>query len=409
MKRLFVGLMILGGLLAGRVAARGEVFLLTNGGRVEGQWLNRDEHQRQNYQIRLSSGGQLTLENAQVKKVVEPRPDESEYEKIRPQYPDTVEGQWKLAQWCQDHQLTAQRKTHLLRVIELDPNHVQARRALGYSKFDGQWMTQEEKMTKEGYRLYKGRWRSEQEIELIEKKRKEEVAAKDWYQKLKRWRGWLGSGRDQQGRDNITGINDPLAVGALALGMRDDTQAPARLLYIDSLAKIATPAATGVLAKASMEDKVEEVRLTSLDQLEKNKSPEVVSYYIGQLRSKDNIMVNRAGYALGRLKDPSAVSPLIDALWTVHKYKIITGNPGSMSSTFSNGPSGSGASGGMGGMGFGAGGGGPKIVSERKFNQAVLDSLVTLTGQNFVDNQRAWRAWYNAQKKAEVGGASRRD
>ena len=230
MKRLFVGLIVVGGLLAaGRGAARGDVFLLTNGGRVEGQWLNRDEPQRQNYQIRLSSGGQLTLDNAQVKKVVEARPDESEYDKVRPQYPDTADGQWKLAQWCQEHQLSAQRKTHLLRTIELDPNHAQARHALGYSQIDGQWMTQEEKMTKEGYRNYKGRWRTAQEIELIEKKRKEELAAKDWYQKLKRWRGWLGSGRDQQARDNITGINDPLAVGALALGMRDDTQVPARL------------------------------------------------------------------------------------------------------------------------------------------------------------------------------------
>ena len=75
MKRLFVGLIVVGGLLAaGRGAARGDVFLLTNGGRVEGQWLNRDEPQRQNYQIRLSSGGQLTLDNAQVKKVVERGP-----------------------------------------------------------------------------------------------------------------------------------------------------------------------------------------------------------------------------------------------------------------------------------------------------------------------------------------------
>ena len=142
--------------------------------------------------------------------------------------------------------------------------------------------------------------------------------------------------------------------------------------------------------------------------MEKIESPEVVSYYIGQLRSKDNIIVNRAGYALGRLKDPSAISPLIDALVTVHKFKVTTGNPGSMSTTFSNGPSGSGAVGGMGGMGFGMGGGGPKIYSVPKQNQAVLDSLVTLTKQNFVFDQRAWRAWYNTQKKAEVG-ASRRD
>ena len=55
-----------------------------------------------------------------------------------------MEGQWKLAEWCHEHGLPDQRKTHLQRVIELDPDHVEARRLLGYSKIDGKWMTQEE-------------------------------------------------------------------------------------------------------------------------------------------------------------------------------------------------------------------------------------------------------------------------
>ena len=166
--------------------------------------------------------------------------------------------------------------------------------------------------------------------------------------------------------------------------------------------------AVGVLAKASVEDSVEDVRLTSLDQVEKLKNAEVVKYYIDQLKSKDNHIVNRAALALGRLKARAAIGPLIDALITVHKYKIETGsNPGSISPTFSRGPSGSGASGGMGGGGLGVGGGGPKIVNMSVQNQRVLDALVLITGKNFVYNQTAWRAWYHAQKKAEVGDARR--
>ena len=62
------------------------------------------------------------------------------------------------------------------RILELDPNHAGARSALGYSKFDGQWKTQDEVMTERGYVEYKGRWRLPQEIEIIEQERKDDLA-----------------------------------------------------------------------------------------------------------------------------------------------------------------------------------------------------------------------------------------
>ncbi len=410
-KPLVVGLTVVAGMLAGVCPRAGaEVFQLANGGRVEGEWLNRDEPERQNYEIRLPSGGKMILANAQVKQVVAARPEEQEYQKIRPQYADTPAEQWKLAEWCEEHHLSAQRTAHLRRVIELDPNHVDARHALGYSQVDGQWMTQDEAMMKQGLRRYKGRWRTAQEIELIEGKRKQELAAKDWYQKLKLWRGWLGGNKDQQARDSITGISAPAAVGALASALKEDTQPPARLLYIEALDKIGDLTAVGVLAKQSLEDPVEEVRLTCLDHLEKAKHPEVVSYYVSQLKSKDNRMVNRAAIGLSRMNDPSSIGPLIDALITTHKFKVTTGGggPGSMTTTFSKNPGGGGSPGGMGGVGMGMGGGGPKIISQQISNQAVLDALATLTKQNFGFDLRRWHAWYNAQQKSDVLG-SRRD
>ena len=273
------------------------------------------------------------------------RAEEVEYERIRPTYADTAAAQWELAQWCLEHKLTAQREVHLRRVIELDPNHAEARHALGYSQVDGQWATQEEIMIQRGYSEYKGQWRLPQEIEVAEKKRKLEAAQQEWFQKLKRWRGWLGSDRDQQACDNIRAIDDLAAVKALAMGLRDDSAPPARLLYIDALAKIDAPEAARALAIASIYDPVAEVRLTCLDRLQTKKRPEVVAYYVSKLADKKstNDVVNLAGLALGRMKDPSAIGPLIDALVTVHKFKIA--NPGgdnATSNTFGTGPGGRG-------------------------------------------------------------------
>src|SRR5208282_2158573 len=144
------------------------------------------------------------------------------------------EAQWELAQWCLKHKLTAQREVHLRRVIELDPDHVEARRALGYSQIGGKWETRDDVMTQRGYRWYKGKWLLPQEIEILEKKRNLDAAQQEWCIKMKLWRGWLGSGRDQQARENILAITDPNAVKALTLGLRDDPDQRARLLFVDT-------------------------------------------------------------------------------------------------------------------------------------------------------------------------------
>ena len=114
---------------------------------------------------------------------------------------------------------------------------------------------------------------------------------------MKRWRGWLGSNRDQEARDNIAAVNDPMAVKGLALGLRNDQDAQARTLFVAALGRIDAPEAGRAMAIASVYDSSEEVRLTCLDQLQTKKRPEVISYYVGKLRDKNNEIVNLAAAA----------------------------------------------------------------------------------------------------------------
>lgn len=376
---------------ASAAPAGAEVFLLRNGGRIEGALLNPDEVPRRSYLVEVSPGARLRLTFAQVEKVVYVRPEEQEYERIRASFPDTVEGQWALAEWCGEQRLAEQRERHLQRILELAPDHEQARLALGYSKLDGQWMTRDEAMARRGLIYYKGRWRTRQEIELLENRQQIEQAQRAWYGKLKMWREWLGTPRDAQARENIRAIDDPLAVSALSQALREDAAAAGKLLYIEALGRIATSPAVKALAEAAIQQPVEEVRLSCLDELKRIRSPEAVAYFVEQLRSKDNQIVNRAGRALGEMGDPSAIGPLIDALVTTHKYKIVVGSPGNMSATFPTG--------GAGGTGL-AMGGGPKIVTRQLTNQDVLDALVNLAGGvNFNFDERAWKYWYASQKR----------
>jgi len=403
MKRLAIAAIVLGIGLAGGVPATGEEFVLATGGRVVGKLLNPDEEPRERFMIQLANGSRMTLSADQVAQVLPTRPEEAQYEQLRHRVPDTVEGHWSLAEWCRERGLEEERDHHLERIIELDPDHVPARHALGYSQVRGQWKTQEQHMHEEGYRHYRGRWRTTQEIELLEQKRRIELAEKEWAQKINRWRGWLGTERDAEGRAALRAVSDPYAVAALARLLEEDLAFQARVLYAEALAGIGTPAAHRVLAERSLADPVPEVRLTCLDFLEKTGDPDVVAYFVGQLKHKDNRVVNLAAVGLARMKDPSAVGPLIEALVTIHKFKIVkSGGPGSMTTTFGTGPGGSGAPGGL------SVGGGSKIISRAIANQSVLDALIRLTGQNLSFDQRAWKYWH-ATERARAPLDARRD
>ena len=123
----------------------------------------------------------------------------------------------------------------------------------------------------------------------------------------------------------------------------------------------------------------------------------MAAYFVGKLKSKDNVVVNLAAIALGRMKDPSSIGPLINALVTVHKFKIVTSGGDGMSASF-----------GSGGTGLSMGNK-PKYIRRQIPNQAVLDALVAITGCNFNFDKQAWKYWHAAQKKPSPSLDARRD
>jgi hypothetical protein len=373
--------------------ARAEVFHLANEGTIRGELLNKDEIPRKQYIIATADGGQVTLDRAQVVKVAHERPEELEYERIRPTYPDTVEGQWKLAEWCRENKLGDARKVHLERIIELDPEHLQARRALGYGREGNRWVTQEQLMTERGYKFYKGKWVLPQEIVLEEQSRKVELAEKEWIQRLKRWRGWLENAeKTEEARRSIRDISDPFAVKALSAGMESEKNERVRVLYAEALGRIGTPGALGVLVDRSLIDPDEDVRLQSLDELEEHKHPDLTALFVKGLKHKENAVVNRAAMGLARMGDPSAVRPLIDALITTHKFVVQTGQEGQTTTGFAR----DGNGGGGGGISLGAS---RQVISQKMRNEAVRDALVTIAGVNYDFEVNTWLDWYAAQKQ----------
>jgi HEAT repeat protein len=370
--------------------AAADVFLLGGGGRVEGELINADEKPRAKFIVRTAPGATITLSAEQVKEVVRSSPVEAEYEALRHKQPDTPAGHMTLADWCRDNRLSEQRKLHLERVIELETNHPEARSQLGYNRLGGQWRTREEHMASLGKVQHKGEWYYPQEIEIIQRRDEANRLRQEWVANLKRWRDWLGGPKDQTARQSIADIADPAALPALQQALAEDLPDEVRVMYVRAVARIETFDALMMLAERALTDPSAEVRATSLDLLIEAPQPAIVNYFMQQLQSKDNNVVNRAAYGLLRFKDDRAVGPLIDALVTKHKFAVTTGNPGG-GMTASNNSFGGGLS-----MGSST-----KIHQVELQNQAVLDALIVLAGgqANYQYNIDAWKQWYAGRKK----------
>ncbi len=67
-----------------------------------------------------------------------------QYREKRDQSEPTVASQWELVQFCRKHDLPTQAIAHLSAIIELDPNHEEARKQLGYVRVEETWMKSEE-------------------------------------------------------------------------------------------------------------------------------------------------------------------------------------------------------------------------------------------------------------------------
>src|SRR5262249_9014661 len=133
-------------LAAAETAVDEYTFKLASGGEIRGKFLNVEERPRKQFVIETTSGGKLTLAKEDVAEFTKKPAREVEYERLRPTYPDTVEGQMALAEWCKQNQLLQARKTHLERVVQLDPKNEPANKALGHRLVEGKWMTYEEYM-----------------------------------------------------------------------------------------------------------------------------------------------------------------------------------------------------------------------------------------------------------------------
>jgi hypothetical protein len=378
-------------LLAWGGTARGDRFELKSGGTLVGTVI---EQTGSLYVIRTREGAEVTLNRLQLAKVAPENPAYEEYLQRSRALPDTLEAHRELAAWCREQQLTAENEHHLRRVLELDPQDEAARVGLGYQRRGGRWLTRDELMQARGLQMYEGKYRTAQEIALRQRKQLSERSSADWFGQLRLWRDWLDSRRAQQvdeARAQLVSLSDPAATGAIVRMLSNEKDPWVMQQWVAALGRIDHPLATQTLVDLSLNDPDDDLRMLCLDLLTREGRQPPLLPYVRALKSEDNEIVNRAGIALREIGDVEALSPLIDALVTTHKYLIDDGQSGRLNAGMVNG-----------GGGFSAGGKGPQIVRRDRENREVLQALVKLSGKHdFGFDEQAWRSWFINEQSSD--------
>jgi hypothetical protein len=376
---------------------RADVLELKNGGRVEGQIDDLKDANVSSYVVETADGGRLTIARSEVARVVPQTKDEADYQRRARTVADTVDGHWDLAQWCRDKNLRAAYREQLTHILELDPDHAEARQALGYQKIHDQWMLRDDIMAARGLVLYEGKYVTRQHVELMEQEKQARASVADWNNRIDRLRRSL-AGRRQDRADQalaeLRTMRDPQAAPAITDWLRHEQNPDVKRVILETTAAIDDPVAVSALVDVSLTDTDDETRAQALEYLMKSGRPGLASAYIHALTSGDDAVVNRAAEALATIGDPVAIGPLIDALVT--KRKVQVGGGGSSDQhAYMFTPNGGGVN------SFGSAP--PKIMTQTLKNSYVLTALVKLSGgASFDFDQEQWRKWLADQAKSNA-------
>lgn len=374
--------------------------LLANGARIVAEVAPADAGSR-GVAALATPYGRLVIDRSEVVATKAESPAETEYRRRAPTVSDTVEAQFALASWCRDNGVAEGMRRHLRRVLELAPDHAEARMLLGYQQVDGRWMTRDDVLVARGLVRWRGSYRTPQEVALLEAAERREAAALAWRRELAGWRADLVGGdreASRVARERFEGLTDPDAVPELLELLDEESFPEARRVMVRALGGLATADALGALVRRAVVDIDPEVRAEAVERLAAADSPGAAAPLAAALRADDPRVVNTAAWALGELGATAAVEPLVDALVTTHRRRVGNDSGGdSYTMTF-----------GQGAGTFGFGGGGPRIEDHESRNPAVLEALAKLTGVNFQFDKSRWREWL-ASRQNEPQADLRRD
>ena len=397
--------------------AHADIVYLKTGGVMRGV-IQSAEDAEESVTMTLLTGAEIELRVEHISsRQVRPLKFE-EYEIRAESLPDTLDAHWNLAEWCREQKLDEQREIHLEIVLAIDPEHRQAHYGLRHTFYREEWMTRDEydqTRIADGFVKYKGKWVRADKLESVKSDDATSKAEREWYAKVRVWLNWATGNhaeRAADGLNNLKEINDPESLSALVQFLGKSQRADVRRLFIEIAGKIEGPGPVVPLTTLSVREDVRELRELALSKIGEAHYDQARQLVVSELRSRNNILVRRAGTVLAKIGDETSVPALIRALVTTHSYKVRVPVQGYSYGVDGSIPSGSGLPPEI-EIGLRTGGydsvhvvpllGAARAtklipVAINRENGEVLTALRQITERSFGYDENAWQRWWNVDR-----------
>ena len=359
--------------------------LLTNGRVWEGHIIDQSPDSI----VIQTVGGPVTVPRSAVQLVEKAKTrDEIYRDRADALSRDDVNGHFLLALWCEDQHLPKEARYHFYYVIGLDPDHEGARKALGYDRYQGKWMTDPEINQAKGLVLRKGRWLTPAQAADFQAAEAREARKTSLLREVQRLARVIADTRDYRERleaeKALWRLHDPLAHPAIA-ALLDSPVPQVRLAALKAIKKLDIRDIPGRLVRVALFDPEDDLRSRAQELLVPLYNPQVRQILLQALRNEDKSVNSAAACVLGAVKDPSTVPALIDALYFTYHYR-----PGEAAPV-------------LGIRTVGAPQPPPRTIPLDQppdspdvfiINYDALDALKAITGQDFGTSKRDWLEWW---------------
>jgi len=158
----------MGLVLALSASAGADEVYLRGGGRISGIVVDRTDRA-----VVVEAGpGRVSVPLSRVERIEDGTSALQDYKARADALDPTDPTAWaQLARWAEDHDLATVARETWERVLALDPDHPEANAALGRYLVDGQWMEETEARRRLGYVRFEGRWVTPAEHEALVRER----------------------------------------------------------------------------------------------------------------------------------------------------------------------------------------------------------------------------------------------
>jgi hypothetical protein len=220
---------------------------------------------------------------------------------------------FQMALWCTEHGLKVEARKHHRVVVMLEPDHRASRRALGFEKIAGRWVSPKEKMRAKGFVKHDGVWLTPEEYRHYAA---DKVAAEE--ARAARIQGnaavKLAWSKDPTKRLRAIGMIEDIdkkhRLRPLAIAARINYP-DVRRFAIKGLGELNTEDALPALYKRAIFDRDEGIRKAAVDAIKKTDAEGKIGPFVKALNSPFDSVRLHSIQALETLGDAGAVGPLV--------------------------------------------------------------------------------------------------